>query len=93
MRVLRIAGILSALAGVATASAQSVTAPGSCNLPRASGVSSEQLTSGQRQRTYRLFVPPAYDGRQRLPLVLDLHGSGGSPAGRGAQQRSRSAEQ
>jgi polyhydroxybutyrate depolymerase len=28
-----------------------------------------------------LFVPPAYDGRQRLPLVLDLHGSGGNSAG------------
>jgi len=44
-------------------------------------VSSQQLTSGQRSRTYRLFVPPGYDGRQRLPLVLDLHGSGGNSAG------------
>jgi len=50
-------------------------------LPQASGVSSQKLTSGQRQRTYRLFVPPGYDGHQRLPLVLDLHGSGGSSAG------------
>jgi polyhydroxybutyrate depolymerase len=56
------------------------TAP-SCDLPHASGVSSQQLTSGQRARTYRLFVPPGYDGRQRLPLVLDLHGSGGNSAG------------
>jgi polyhydroxybutyrate depolymerase len=53
----------------------------SCDLPHASGVSSQQLTSGQRARTYRLFVPPGYDGRQRLPLVLDLHGSGGNSAG------------
>ena len=37
--------------------------------------------SGQRQRAYRLFVPPGYDGHLRLPLVLDLHGSGGSSAG------------
>ena len=37
--------------------------------------------SGQRERAYRLFVPPGYDGRTRLPLVLDLHGSGGSAAG------------
>src|SRR5438552_15943990 len=51
-----------------------------CNLPHASGVSSQQLMSGQRQRAYRLFVPPGYDGHQRLPLVLDLHGSGGSSA-------------
>src|SRR5256885_15563890 len=53
----------------------------SCNLPHASGVSSQQLTSGQRQRSYRLFVPPGYDGRARLSLVLDLHGSGGNAAG------------
>ena len=49
-----------------------------CDLALASGVSSQQLTSGGRARTYRLFVPPGYDGRGRLPLVLDLHGSGGS---------------
>ena len=56
--------------------------PGSpCDLPHAVGVSSQQLTSGQRPRTYRLFVPPGYDGHTRLPLVLDLHGSGGSSAG------------
>jgi polyhydroxybutyrate depolymerase len=52
-----------------------------CNLPFAPGVSAQQLVSGDRQRAYRLFVPPGYDGRQRLPLVLDLHGSGSSAAG------------
>ena len=51
-----------------------------CDLPYAPGVSSQQLVSGERQRAYRLFVPPGYDGRQRLPLVLDLHGSGGNAA-------------
>jgi polyhydroxybutyrate depolymerase len=44
-------------------------------------VTTQQLTSGQRPRAYRLFVPAGYDGHQRLPLVLDLHGSGGSSAG------------
>jgi polyhydroxybutyrate depolymerase len=53
----------------------------SCELSHAAGVSSQALVSRQRQRSYRLFVPPAYDGRQRLPLVLDLHGSGGNAAG------------
>jgi polyhydroxybutyrate depolymerase len=57
------------------------SAPGSCDLPHMAGVATEQLMSGQRPRTYRLFVPPAYDGHQRLPLVLDLHGSGGSSGG------------
>ncbi len=52
-----------------------------CDLPHGAGVSSEQLVSGQVPRTYRLFVPPGYDGRQRLPVVLDLHGSGGNAAG------------
>lgn len=52
-----------------------------CDLAAAPGVSSQQLTSGQRARAYRLFVPPGYDGHARLPLVLDLHGSGGNAAG------------
>src|SRR5436309_3002045 len=56
-------------------------APASCNLPHGSGVQEQQLVSGARQRSYRLFVPPAYDGRARLPLVLDLHPSGGTSAG------------
>ena len=53
----------------------------SCNRPHVAGVSSQQLASGQRQRSYRLFVPPGYDGHKRLPLVLDLHGSGGNASG------------
>src|SRR5688572_297197 len=36
---------------------------------------------------YRLFVPPGYDGRTALPLVLDLHGSGGTAAGQAATSR------
>jgi polyhydroxybutyrate depolymerase len=71
--------------GASTARAQgSVPPTASCNLPHVAGVSSQQLTSGQRQRTYRLFVPSGYDGHQRLPLVLDLHGSGGNAAGQAA---------
>jgi polyhydroxybutyrate depolymerase len=61
-----------------------VSVPGqaqTCDLPFAAGVSAQALTSSQRARGYRLFVPPGYDGRARLPLVLDLHGSGGNSAG------------
>ena len=75
---LQIVTVLSMLLSTTAAYAQS--AP-SCELPHASGVSAQQITSGQRPRTYRLFVPPGYDGRQRLPMVLDLHGSGGNAAG------------
>jgi polyhydroxybutyrate depolymerase len=52
-----------------------------CALTHAPGVSQQSLVSGQRSREYRLFVPPGYDSRTPLPLVLDLHGSGGTPAG------------
>jgi polyhydroxybutyrate depolymerase len=75
---LRIVTALSVVLGATGAHAQSVS---SCELPHASGVSTQQLVSGQRPRTYRLFVPPGYDGHQRLPVVLDLHGSGGNAAG------------
>ncbi|MBW8844705.1 MAG: hypothetical protein JF607_07010 [Burkholderiales bacterium] len=40
------------------------------------------LTSGGQKRSYRLFVPAAVAGRERLPLVLDLHGTGGNTSGR-----------
>jgi len=82
MRLLQIVPALLIVFGPTAAYAQSAaTNAPSCDLPHASGVSTEQLMSGQRQRSYRLFVPPGYDGRQRLPLVLDLHGSGGNSAG------------
>ena len=48
------------------------TARSACSLSHAPGVVQEQLVSGQHQRAYRLFVPPGYDGRTRVPLVLDL---------------------
>jgi polyhydroxybutyrate depolymerase len=31
-----------------------------------------------RERTYLLHVPPAYDGAERVPLVLNFHGFGSS---------------
>jgi polyhydroxybutyrate depolymerase len=71
--------IVTVSSGAAAQSATTVRS--SCNLPHPSGVAEQQLMSGQRQRTYRLFVPPGYDGRAPLPLVLNLHGSGGTSAG------------
>lgn len=52
-----------------------------CSLAPVAGESRE-LTSGGRTRSYRLFVPPAAAGRAPLPLVFDLHGTGGNAAGR-----------
>src|SRR4051812_18343312 len=71
MRLPQIITSLLVVLGATSAYAQSRPAvPSRCDLPHASGVSSQQLTSGQRPRTYRLFVPSGYDGHQRLPLVL-----------------------
>ena len=81
MRLLQIVTAVSVVLSATAAHGQSAaTGAASCDLPLGSGVSSQQLVSGQRQRAYRLFVPPGYDGHLRLPLVLDLHGSGGTSA-------------
>jgi polyhydroxybutyrate depolymerase len=81
MRLLKILTAVSIVLSATAAHGQSAAArSASCDLPQRSGVSSQQLVSEQRQRAYRLFVPPGYDGHRRLPLVLDLHGSGGTSA-------------
>ncbi len=75
-----IAAVLMALGLSSNAFAQTAPATSpSCNLAPVSGVR-QQLSSRGRPRTYRLFVPRGFDGRARLPLVLDLHGSGGTAA-------------
>ena len=75
-------------AGLATANAGAQSAAAaSCALEVAPGVTEQRLTSNGLERSYRLFVPQGYDGRTPLPLVLDLHGSGGSSAGQAANSR------
>jgi polyhydroxybutyrate depolymerase len=83
---MRIASVVAAgavLFGLASVAEAQGTPPTQalCNLPHAAGVQERQIKSGGRDRTYRLFVPAKYDGRTRLPLVLELHGSGGTAAG------------
>jgi polyhydroxybutyrate depolymerase len=74
--------VVMALAAAAAAQAQPARAVvQSCALPQTPGVQEQRLMSEGRERTYRLFVPPGYDGRTRLPVVLELHGSGGTAAG------------
>ena len=83
MRVLSVVAAIGVIVVVSSAAeAQRAPAgPATCNLPHAPGVQEQRLVSGERPRTYRLFVPPGYDGRARLALVLDLHPSGGTSAG------------
>ena len=78
MRLAQCATVAALVLGATAARAQNAAGSASCDLAFPSGVSSQVLAT---RRVYRLFVPPLYDGHQRLPLVLDLHGSGDSPAG------------
>lgn len=48
-------------------------------LSRAAGTTSETLQTADGPRHYLLHVPPAYTGRERVPLVLNFHGFGGNP--------------
>ena len=78
MRLFHVVAALVAVGMSSNARAQDAPATSpSCDLAPAAGVV-QQLSSGGRQRTYRLFVPRGFEGRTRLPLVLDLHGSGGT---------------
>jgi len=67
--------------GKTAAGGDAVVEPTACAIAHSGGVVTGQLTSGGREREYRLFVPDSYDGRTRLPLVFNLHGSGGNAAG------------
>jgi polyhydroxybutyrate depolymerase len=90
MRVMQISFVMAAtlvIAGVSSAAQAQSAQSSSCNLPQAQGISQQQLVSGERPRSYRLFVPPGYDGRTRLPLVLDLHPSGGTSDGQARTSR------
>ena len=73
--------VAAAAAAAAFSSSLHAQSGGACSLAATPGVSEQRLTSGGRERTYRLSVPARYDGRTALPLVLELHGSGGTAAG------------
>jgi polyhydroxybutyrate depolymerase len=85
MALLRvIAAALAALGLVSNAAAQTASR---CDLEAAPGVAEHSLSSAGRARAYRLFVPQGDDGGIAMPLVLDLHGSGGSAAGQAGTSR------
>jgi polyhydroxybutyrate depolymerase len=47
----------------------------------ASGTSEHRLTSGNVERRFLVYLPPTAERRSALPLVFNLHGSGGTPEG------------
>lgn len=44
------------------------------------GTYERTLTHGRFDRTYRIHLPPGYDGTKAVPLVLAFHGKGGTDA-------------
>ena len=59
--------------------------PPACQKPAATGfVAGKTLSVGGQPRSYATYVPTAYDGQRSFPLVVVLHGDGGT----GAQIRS-----
>jgi len=46
-------------------------------LPQQPGESEQPLIHANIERSYILHLPPQYDGRRKLPLLLAFHGGGG----------------
>jgi polyhydroxybutyrate depolymerase len=53
----------------------------SCSISAAAGEQTVPLSDQGEDRPFLLYVPAGYDGHGRLPLVLNLHGSGGDADG------------
>ena len=77
MRLLPVAAVLFALCALSP----SVQAQAAGCTPTPVAGEMHELTSGGRTRSYRLHVPTGTAAGTRLPLVFDLHGSGGNAAG------------
>lgn len=74
-----ITGSLLLALGLSTTADAQAPSTEECVLTPAPGVAQQEIRSGQRQRVYRLFIPA--DSSTPMPLVLDLHGSGGNAEG------------
>src|SRR4051812_16899501 len=53
---------------------------GGCSRQHPTEMQTLHVPSGGLQRAILVYVPASHDGRHRLPLVLDLHGSGSTAA-------------
>jgi polyhydroxybutyrate depolymerase len=73
------------LVAAATAAAPGDPAGGATGAPRCAparranpGTAQQTLPYGGLERQYELTIPKGYDGRRPAPLVIDLHGFGGT---------------
>jgi polyhydroxybutyrate depolymerase len=73
-----IIAVFSATAGAPTY--QPIPAPGDHNESLEVGAG-----AGRTTRTFIVHLPPGFDGKSKLPVVIMLHGAGGSGAGAIAQ--------
>jgi polyhydroxybutyrate depolymerase len=74
----------SSVASSSVASSPASGAPSSAcssESPLPLGLSERHVTSGGIGRRFLVHLPAGYDRRSPLPLVLEFHGSGGSPEG------------
>src|SRR3954469_17656023 len=67
--------LVSCLVLLAAAPAQAAPR---CDRPLEAGDQTVPLQSGGSDRPFLLYVPKGYDGSTPLPLLLNLHGSGGN---------------
>ncbi|HZC47254.1 MAG TPA: PHB depolymerase family esterase [Candidatus Acidoferrum sp.] len=84
MRIFSISTIVTAT--ILTTALFSATAGGPANQPiPAPGNHDESLEvgagAGKITRTFIVHVPPGFDGKSKVPVVIMLHGAGGSGAG------------
>src|SRR5262249_45147972 len=61
-------------ASATAAPTTSTTVP--CDRPHAPGQTTETFTDQGARRTYELYVPKGYDGRTKVPVLLNFHGFG-----------------
>lgn len=76
MRVLAIIVISLALAFPLFLPGASASAPGD-----GSGSTPGSIIAGGLERTFRLYIPPSHDRSRPAPLIIALHGGGGTGAG------------
>lgn len=73
-----------AVVGVAlmpSAGSAAATGGGVCRLGSPTGLRTIALTDQGQNRPFLLYVPQGYSPGTRIPVVFDLHGSGGNGAG------------
>jgi polyhydroxybutyrate depolymerase len=77
----RLPGPSKATRAAVTARPAATQSPCALETALASGTSEHRLTSGDVERRFLVYLPPAAERRSALPLVFNLHGSGGTPEG------------